>query len=121
MCFAIPSVAVWSMRRASIGMGLRKQACGGLKAFPISDKSTRELSTYISSFPSFTTVEKHPVKNAIFWLAQGLQNLGEKFPQEVIIWCFLETKLPDVVHVNCEFLWKEDISKYTLGDPHSRQ
>jgi len=71
------------------------------------------VMTYITSFPTFATIQEHPVVDAIILFTTVLQHLGEQFPKEVVVWCLLEAQLSHIVHVNAEFLWSWASAKRT--------
>ena len=54
----------------------------------------------MAGFPTLASVEKHPIEDTILGFTESLEHLGEKFPQEVVIGCFLESKLTDVIHID---------------------
>lgn len=72
----------------------------------------------MASFPALAAVQKHPVEHAILGFAQGLQDLREQLPQEVVIRRLFEAKLADVVHVNSKLLCDRQFSM--LVRPESR-
>ena len=61
----------------------------------------------MASFPAFPVVQQHPVEDAIFGFAERLQHLSEELSKEIVVWCLLETKLTDVVHVYGKLLCRE--------------
>ena len=68
----------------------------------------------MARFPAFPSVEEHPVEHAILRLTQGLENLSEQLPKEVVVRRLLEAKLADIVHVDGKFLCRtwEALSGY---------
>jgi hypothetical protein len=51
------------------------------------------------------TVEQIPIEHTVINVAVVLHDLCEQFPEKVIIRCFFESQLPDVIQIDPEFLW----------------
>ena len=64
------------------------------------------ISTYVARFPALPSVQHHPIEYTILGLAQGLENLSEQLPEEVVVWRLLKPKLADIVHVDGKLLWR---------------
>jgi hypothetical protein len=87
---------------------------GACKCCFIIAAPTVRVQTYIASLPAFPIIQKHPIVNSVVWLAVIFQNLFEQPAQKIIIWCFFESETPDVVQIDSEFLYKDNISKYNI-------
>lgn len=64
----------------------------------------RAIATHGAPLPSPAAVQQHPVIDPVLGLAGVLEHLGEEFSKEVVVRCFLEAELPDVVEVDAELL-----------------
>ena len=58
----------------------------------------------MTGFPALASIQKHPIVNAVLRFAKSLHDLGEELSQKVIVWCLLEAKLANIVHVDTELL-----------------
>lgn len=83
-------------------------------------KRNKEGKTTHPGFPSLSSVNGHPVIDAVFHLAAVLEHFREELSKEIIVGALLESKFPNVVEVDRELLC-DKISGEEWERPSSRQ
>lgn len=68
---------------------------------------SRSADTFVGHEVVEPTVEKIPVINTIVDVIVVFHDFSKKFPQEIVVWGFLETKFSNIVKVDAELLYEK--------------